>query len=36
MVQYKTEKNEFKKVCIKNRVSYYFNDIIKLDFDITF
>ena len=30
------EKNEFKKVCIKNRMCYYFHDIIKLedlDFD---
>ena len=29
------EKNEFKKVCIKNRTCYYVDDIIKLeDFDI--
>ena len=29
------ENNEFKKVCIKNRTSYYFDDIIKLeDIDI--
>ena len=29
------ENNEFKKVCIKNCMSYYFNDIIKLeDFDL--
>ena len=29
------ENNEFKKVCIKNRTCYYFNDIIKLeDFDL--
>ena len=28
------ENNELKKVCIKNRTCYYFNDIIKLeDFD---
>ena len=34
-VQYKTENNEFKKVCFKNRTCYYFDDIIKLeDFDI--
>ena len=34
-VQYKTENNEFKKVRIKNRTCYYFDDIIKLeDFDI--
>ena len=27
--------NELKKVCIENRTSYYFNDIIKLvDFDL--
>ena len=24
------ENNEFKKVCIKNRACYYFDDIIKL------
>ena len=29
------EINEFKKVCIKNLTSYYFDDIVKLDdFDI--
>ena len=29
------ENNEFKKVCIKIRTGYYFDDIIKLeDFDI--
>ena len=29
------ENNELKKVCIKNRTSYYFDDIIKLeDFDL--
>ena len=34
-VQYKTENSEFKKVRIKNRTCYYFDDIIKLeDFDI--
>ena len=34
-VQYKMENNEFKKVQIKNRTCYYFNDIIKLeDFDL--
>ena len=34
-VQYKTENNEFKKVRVKNRTCYYFDDIIKLeDFDI--
>ena len=33
--QYKMENNEFNKVRIKNRMCYYFNDIIKLeDFDI--
>ena len=27
--------NEFRKVCIKNRSCYYFNDIIELeDFDL--
>ena len=27
--------NEFRKVCIKNRTGYYFDDIIKLeDFDL--
>ena len=36
MVQYKMENNEVKKVCIKNRTSFYFNDIMKLDFDIKF
>ena len=34
-VQYKMENNEFKKVHIKNRTCYYFDDIIKLeDFDL--
>ena len=29
------ENNEFKKVCMKNRKCYYFDDILKLkDFDI--
>ena len=29
------ENNEIKKVCIKHRMCYYFNDIIKLeDFDL--
>ena len=29
------ENNEFKKVCIKNRTCYYFDDVIKLeDFEI--
>ena len=29
------ENNEFKKLCIKNCMCYYFDDIIKLeDFDI--
>ena len=29
------ENNGFKKVCIKNRTCYYFDDIIKLeDFDL--
>ena len=29
------QNNEFKKACIKNRMCYYFDDIIKLeDFDI--
>ena len=29
------ENNEFKNVCIKNRTSYYFVDIIKLeDYDL--
>ena len=33
--QYKMENSELKKVCIKNCMFYYFNDIIKLeDFDI--
>ena len=27
------ENNEFKKICIKNCMFYYFDDIIKLDFD---
>ena len=26
------EKNEFKKVCMKNRTCYYFDDIIKLKY----
>ena len=31
----KMENNEIKKVCIKNRLCYYFDDIIKLeDFDL--
>ena len=25
------ENNEFKKVCIKNDMCYYFNDIIKVE-----
>ena len=34
-VQYKIEDNEFKKVRIKNRTCYYFDDIIQLeDFDL--
>ena len=34
-VQYKMENNEYKKVYIKIRTSYYFDDIIKLeDFDL--
>ena len=34
-VQYKMENNEFKKIHIKNRTCYYFDDIIKLeDFDL--
>ena len=29
------ENNEFKKVCIKNCMCYYFDDIVKLeDFDL--
>ena len=29
------ENKEFKKVCIKNRMCYYFDDIIKFeDFDL--
>ena len=29
------ENNEIKNVCIKHRMCYYFNDIIKLeDFDL--
>ena len=29
------EKNKFKKVCVKNRTCYYFDDIIKLEeFDL--
>ena len=36
-VQYKMENNESKKVRIKNRTSYYFGDLIKLeDFDLDF
>ena len=31
----KMENNELKKVCVKNRMCYYFDDIIKLgDFDL--
>ena len=30
-VQYKMENNKFKTVCIKNRMCYYFDDIIKLE-----
>ena len=31
----KIEKNEFLKVCFKNRTCYYFDDIVKLeDFDM--
>ena len=34
-VQSKTENNDIKKVHIKNRTCYYFDDIIKLeDFDL--
>ena len=34
-VQYKIENNEFKKIRIKNRTCYYFDDIIELeDFDL--
>ena len=34
-VQYKMKNNELKKVCIKNRTCYYFDDIIKVeDFDL--
>ena len=33
--QYKTENNELKKIRIKNRTCYYFDDKIKLeDFDL--
>ena len=33
--EYKMESNKLKKVCIKNRMSYYFDDIIKSeDFDL--
>ena len=33
--QYKMENNKLKKVNIKNRTSYYFNDIVKLEeFDL--
>ena len=31
-VWYKMENNELKKVCIKNLTSYYFDDIIKLEY----
>ena len=27
--EYKMESNKLKKVCIKNRMCYYFDDIIK-------
>ena len=31
----KMENNEYKKVCIKNRMRYYFNDITKFqDFEL--
>ena len=30
-VQYKIENNEFKKIRIKNRTCYYFDDIIELE-----
>ena len=30
----KMENNEFKKVHIKNRTCYYFDEIIKPDFDL--
>ena len=34
-VQYKMENNDLKKVRIKSRTFYYFDDIIKLgDFDL--
>ena len=34
-IQYKMKNNEFKKVRIKNRTCYCFDDIIKLeDFDL--
>ena len=32
--QYKMENNEFKKVRIKSCKCYYFDNIIKLDFDL--
>ena len=28
-VQYEMENDEFKEVCIKSRICYYFDDIIK-------
>ena len=34
-VKYKMENNESKKIRIKNRMCYYFHDIVKLeDFDL--
>ena len=34
-IHYKIENNELKKVCIKNRTCYYFDDVIKLkNFDL--
>ena len=34
-LNFKMENNDFKKVLIKNRTCYYFNDTVKLeDFDI--
>ena len=30
-VRYKMKNNEFKKVCMKNRTSYYLDDMIKLE-----
>ena len=32
--QYKMDNNEFKKVPIKSCKCYYFDNIIKLDFDL--